>query len=137
MLENGTITGLFQDQADYCDPYQESTYKGADHTMCKFCVSRAMLPFTLSVYLHTTYNIVECGWIMITQHHVMYRSLHRAPLSCVSIISNLVLLPLYWPSLDTNLLILDTFISLHPRCGQHSLSFHQCCTTIKLYPCVF
>ena len=53
------LAGSFQDQADYCDPYQESTYKGADHTMCKFCVSRAMLPFTLSVYLHTTYNIVD------------------------------------------------------------------------------
>ena len=28
-----------QDKSDYCDEYRESDYLGAEHTMCKYCVS--------------------------------------------------------------------------------------------------
>ena len=33
----------FQDQHDYCDTEKISDYKGAEHTMCKFCVSLSLV----------------------------------------------------------------------------------------------
>ena len=38
-VDENTIDDDVQDKDDYCDGERKSDYLGADHTMCKYCVS--------------------------------------------------------------------------------------------------
>ena len=38
-VNENTIDDDMQDKEDYCDNDRKSDYLGADHTMCKYCVS--------------------------------------------------------------------------------------------------
>ena len=39
IVNENTIDDNVQDKEDYCDDDRKSEYLGADHTMCKYCVS--------------------------------------------------------------------------------------------------
>ena len=71
----------FQDQHDYCDTEKISDYKGAEHTMCKFCVSLSL------VFINTIlFNITTLLYVSL---HIAYHYLHEDFINCVYLINEM------------------------------------------------